>query len=234
MTTMSMPGRKKTFRFLDLPPEIRCHVYNYLALKAQCAITLRRHPTGSNIFGQAYAIVSRECKPGLNAAIIFVNRLIYTETMPFLYSVNSFTATDPAVMTSFVLHIGCSIEHLTQIGVAYTSILEFKADFRTMINVLAGAKKLKVLEISQMIYDPGVAWSPLLTCAADVLQELMPLLKALDRDRPKETGGTRLASQLLSVRITPPPEDGYWERLYADVGDLEGELKTLMENTVVS
>lgn len=134
-------------------------------------------------------------------------------------------------MTTFIQRIGLSIQHLAHISIDYSSILDFRADFRAMISALTAATDLRTLELAQSLYHPGEAWSLLFSSAAGVLDRLMPLLEALHRARPNESGEARSALDLLSVRIMRIDHE-HWRTRYAEADELEMGVKALMDETI--
>ena len=67
-----------SFRFVDLPAEIRTNIYRYILVHSHQPIRLAR----------AYLRPSAE-----TLAILFTNRFIYSEAMPIFYSSNAFIIT---------------------------------------------------------------------------------------------------------------------------------------------
>lgn len=76
--SFEMGKNNKTFRFLDLPAELRCTIYQYL-LQGNCKIKIRVGYPEKRSRSRACAYIDANCKPDISAAIVFVNRQIYNE-----------------------------------------------------------------------------------------------------------------------------------------------------------
>lgn len=102
---------RSTFRFMDLPPELRLIVYEML-LKANHIIQPPGFPKGPFALPRPYLGFLQ--RPSLSIEVLMVNRQIHAEAIQVLYGTNTFQLEFPndsqwAHMTSiFLKHIGPS------------------------------------------------------------------------------------------------------------------------------
>ncbi|KAF2166199.1 hypothetical protein M409DRAFT_55066 [Zasmidium cellare ATCC 36951] len=103
---------KKTFT--DLPAELRRAIYDHL-LHADCVLEVYI-PTLST--GKPYQPpkLRANSRQKISTSILRVNKTIYNEAIPILYSSNSFRMQSASSLTNFANVIGTSAQHLRHVG----------------------------------------------------------------------------------------------------------------------
>ncbi|PPJ54964.1 hypothetical protein CBER1_08981 [Cercospora berteroae] len=135
---------EKSFRFLDLPTEIRLRVYEHL-LVVNTSLKLRpeRKP---------YTNVSYT-KYGLQPSIIATCQLIYLEAVPILYGRNEFQVTDWMEICGVYPILNRYREHANRITAVHLDFDPREAHIREVLSLLKGCKALSKLTIGRAVWS---------------------------------------------------------------------------------
>lgn len=169
--------------FLDLPVEIRLRIYTYILILAEPIIFVADYgPSSPPLF--------RYRRDGLCPALLRVNRKIYHEAVPLLYSQNRFQfpdvltltppATDFAYFSPFLRQVGSQANLIKHIRMNFPDINCYRARFKSLheahVNGLELIRDtcthLRTLELSLNIRAGPLEYSPEVAEALGALDKI--------------------------------------------------------------
>jgi hypothetical protein len=145
------------FRFLDLPAEIREHVYRLVLVHhkpllistfkyhgVRTRVVLAKHPTGTCRQGQVRDKTTGKWMDGPSDwfSLLRANKQIHQEATPIAYGANTFEQHSSTALSWFTPKIGLSVKHLTMIDFgAHSTWPVIKAAFASL-KTATGLRKL--------------------------------------------------------------------------------------------
>ncbi|PSK56822.1 hypothetical protein B9Z65_6446 [Elsinoe australis] len=105
-----IPDPENIFPLLQLPPELRQMIFREVLVSKHLI-----HIAGACFAKHGLWLCSGN--PGLNSALLTVNKQIQEEATSMLYSLNAFCFHDTRVAVKFIKHIGTSAQFLRRIGI---------------------------------------------------------------------------------------------------------------------
>lgn len=146
-----MSRKGSSFRFLDLPPELRNHVY-HLLLRIEGPISPSTEPPTSAPQGLGSLKVTESENTESALSIVSVCKQLNEEAMGIYYNANSFLFHYPTQLNAFLLAIGKRQKFISDITMYYHNLkvggVELIDLTLPLLANLTGLKKLHVIMIS--------------------------------------------------------------------------------------